>query len=127
MELDSVFTGTVGLFTGMSGSHRVLVGDYAGGMLMALLFLGTAASLVYWPSSNDIRSKASSFQVTNFLMLILGLWYIYDMFILFLKMSAPENINDVFGKSVIWKNNNKSRYVGSAILIFTIVALFLVV
>lgn len=126
MELDSVFTGTVGLFTGFSGSHRVLVGDYAGGMLMALLFLGTAASLVYWPSSNNIRSKASSLQVTNFLMLILGVWYLYDMFILFLKMSAPENINDVFGKSVIWKNNNQSRYVASAILLFTIVTLFLV-
>lgn len=127
MELDSVFTGTVGLLTGMSGSHRVLVGDYAGGMLMGLLFLGTAASLIYWPSSNDIRSKAASLQVTNFLMLLLGIWYLYDMFTLFLKMSAPENINDVFGKSVIWKNNNKSRYVASAILIFTLVTLFIVV
>ena len=125
MELDSVFTGTVGLFTGMSGSHRVLIGDYTGGMVMGILFLCTVASLIYWPSSNDIRAKASSLQVTNFLMLLLGVWYLYDMFILFLKMSAPENINNVFGKSVVWKNDNGTRYVASTILIFTIVSLFL--
>lgn len=119
MEVNPALIGCVSLITGFSGADRIFIGDYIGGIMKGLLFILTSVAIIYSPSG--IQANAKVFQITQFLMFLAVIAWVYDCMMLFMKMGSAEKINNVFGREIVWKNSDRARYTTAAIFFFILV------